>query len=76
MRDDNPTKKSRQCYLVNEETKEAKIATIVGQRIIDGTSAPFYDEKKRGQYRRAIWRILQLLRKERSQQGPMLDQTP
>ena len=41
----NPTEKSRQCCLVAKGIKEAKIATIVGQRIINGTSAPLYDEK-------------------------------
>ena len=73
----NPTEKPRQYCLVDKAMKEARIATIVGQRIIDGTSAPFFDEKKKGgQYRRAIRRILQLLRKERSQREQMLDQTP
>ena len=47
----NSTKESRQCCLVNKAIKEATIATIVGQRIIDGTSAPFYNDKTR---RRAV----------------------
>ena len=41
----NPTEKLRQCCLVNKAIKEGRIATILGRRIIDGTSAPFYDEK-------------------------------
>ena len=48
----NPTKKSRQCCLLNKATnkttKGARIATIVGRRIINGTIAPFCDEETRG----------------------------
>ena len=48
----NPrTKKSRQCYLINKTRTRARVATIVGQRTIDGTSAPFYVEKTK---RRAV----------------------
>ena len=47
----NPTEKPRQYCLVDKAMKEARIATIVGQRIIDGTSAPFFDEKTK---RRAV----------------------
>ena len=43
----NPTKKSRQCYLINKATKRVRIATIVGLRITDGISAPFYGEETR-----------------------------
>ena len=52
MRDDGPNQKVEAVYcLVGKAVKEARIATIEGQRIIDGTIAPFYDAKtKGGQY--------------------------
>ena len=43
----NPTEKPRQYCLVDKAMKEARIATIVGQRIIDGTSASFYKKETR-----------------------------
>ena len=50
-RDEEFNQNSKQCCLIskttNKTTKRARIATIVGQRIIDGKSDPFYDEKTR-----------------------------
>ena len=47
----NRTEKLRQCCLINKTRRRARIATIVGQRIVDGKSAPFYDERTK---RRAV----------------------
>ena len=47
----NPAEKSKQWYLVNKAIRGARIATIAGQRIINGTIAPFYDNKTK---RRAV----------------------
>ena len=57
----NPTENSRQCCLINKATnkttKMARIATIVGRRVIGGTGDPFYDEetKKGGNNDQKNW---------------------